>query len=228
GAGRFGDRYRRRPLIALGYGLAALGKVLIALAAVWPVVLAGRMVDRIGKGVRGAPRDALFVDGVPVAARGCAFGVHRTADTLGAVVGPLLGLAGYELLRHRIRPLLVIAVVPAVASVLLVAAVRERPADAGQGARVPARVPLPPGYWRVLAVLGVFALANFPDALLLLRLHDIGFSVAALILAYVTYNLVYALASFPAGVLADRWRPPRVFGLGLVFFALGYLGLGLV
>jgi MFS family permease len=80
----------------------------------------------------------------------------------------------------------------------------------------------------VLALLTVFSLANFPDALLLLRLHDIGFSIVALILAYVTYNLVYAMGSFPAGWLADRWRPPRVFGLGLVFFAVGYLGLGLV
>jgi MFS family permease len=227
-AGRLGDRYRRRPLIAAGYGLAAVGKVLIALAVAWPLVLAGRVVDRFGKGIRGAPRDALLVEGVPPEARGRAFGVHRTADTLGAVVGPLLGLAGYELLRHRIRPLLVIAVVPAVLSVLLVAAVRER-APLPAGARpAPARVPLPRRYWRVLALLAAFSLANFPDALLLLRLHDIGFSVAALILAYVTYNLVYALGSYPAGWLADRWQPPRVFGLGLVFFAAGYLGLGLV
>ena len=126
GAGKLGDRFRRRPLIGLGYGLAALGKVLVAVAVGWPVVLAGRVVDRIGKGMRGAPRDALLVDGVPAAARGRAFGVHRTADTLGAVIGPLLGLAGYELLGHRIRPLLLIAVVPAVLSVLLVAAVHER------------------------------------------------------------------------------------------------------
>ncbi len=88
-AGHLGDRYRYRPLIAFGYGLAAVGKVLVALAVAWPVVLAGRVVDRLGKGVRGAPRDALLVDGIPPAARGRAFGLHRTADTLGAVVGPL-------------------------------------------------------------------------------------------------------------------------------------------
>jgi MFS family permease len=230
-AGSLGDRYRRRPLIALGYGLAAAGKVLVAVAVAWPVVLAGRVVDRLGKGVRGAPRDALLVDGVPPAARGRAFGLHRTADTLGAVVGPLLGLAGYELLHHRIRPLLIVAVVPAVLSVLLVAAVRERPRPLPRPRVRPTlrgAGRLPGRFWRVTALLGVFSLANFPDALLLLRLYEIGFSVTALILAYVTYNVVYAAASYPAGLLADRWRPPRVFGLGLVFFAVGYLGLGLV
>jgi MFS family permease len=239
-AGTLGDRFSRRPLIAVGYGLAALGKVLIALAAAWPVVLAGRAVDRLGKGVRGAPRDALLVEGVPASARGRAFGLHRTADTLGAVVGPLIGLAAYELLQHRIRPLLMVAVVPAVLSVFLVAATREqRRAARGDGSVAPQAVhgtpadsaglrAMPRPYWRVVAVLAGFSLVNFPDALLLLRLNEIGFSVAALILAYVTYNAVYALASYPAGALSDRLPRQRVFGVGLVFFAVGYLGLGLV
>lgn len=227
-AGYLGDRVRRRPLIGIGYGLAAVGKLLIALAVAWPLVLVARVLDRFGKGVRGAPRDALIVEGIPPEARGRAFGFHRTADTLGAVVGPLLGLAGYELLDHRIRPLLVIAVVPAALSVLLVAAVRESPrpprrsAPVFRGARE-----LPRAYWHAVAVLVVFSLANFPDALLLLRLHEIGFSVPALILAYVGYNAVYAAASYPAGLLADRVSRRRVFGVGLVFFAVGYLGLGL-
>jgi MFS family permease len=244
-AGWLADRFGRRPLIAGGYGLAAIGKVLIAVAGGWPVVLAGRVVDRLGKGIRGAPRDALLVEGIPPGARGRAFGLHRTADTLGAVVGPLIGLAGYELLDHRIRPLLVIAVVPAVLSVLLVAATREsrrpretRPpagaAGAVQNRRTPGRADgdlpaaLPRRYWRVVVVLAAFSLVNFPDALLLLRLREIGFSVTALILAYVSYNAIYALASYPAGALSDRLPRHRVFGLGLMFFGIGYLGLGLV
>jgi MFS family permease len=106
-AGGLSDRTARRPLIGLGYGAGAVGKVLIAVAPVWPVVLAGRVVDRLGKGIRGAPRDALLMDGVDRGARGKVFGFHRAADTAGAVVGPLLGLGGYELLSNRndLRPL---------------------------------------------------------------------------------------------------------------------------
>jgi MFS family permease len=229
-SGPLGDRFARRPLIATGYGMAALGKVLVAAAAGWPGVLAGRVVDRLGKGIRGAPRDALLVVDIDDAARGRVFGFHRTADTLGAVVGPLLGLAGYELLGHRIAPLLWVAVVPAVMSVALVFLVRETRRALPPVARraVFARVrDLPRRYWRVTAVLVLFGLINFPDALLLLRLNEIGFSVVEVILAYVTYNAVYALVSYPAGLLAD-WIPrPAVFGIGLVFFAIGYTGLGL-
>lgn len=228
-AGPLADRYSCRPLIATGYGMAALGKVMVAAAGAWPAVLTGRVVDRLGKGIRGAPRDALLVADIDAAARGRVFGFHRAMDTLGAVVGPLLGLLGYELLDHQIAPLLWVAVVPAVLSVALVFLVRERPArPAVDRRRVLAAVgQLPRRYWRVTAVLIAFALVNFPDALLLLRLNEIGFSVGEVILAYVTYNAVYAAASYPAGMLADRIGKPMVFGIGLVFFAVGYAGLGL-
>ena len=229
GAGPMSDRVARRPLVATGYGLAALGKVIVAAATAWHGVLAGRVVDRLGKGIRGAPRDALLVDGVPESARARVFGFHRAMDTCGAVLGPLIGLAGYELLDHRIGPLLWIAVVPAVLSVALVFLAREtRVPPAPERRRIFANIgALPRRYWRTVAVLVVFGLANFPDALLLLRLNEIGFSVVEIILAYVTYNLVYAAASYPAGALADRVAPPVVFGVGVVFFAIGYLGLGL-
>lgn len=229
-SGRLSDRYRRRPLIALGYGFAALGKVLIAAATVWPAVLAGRCVDRLGKGVRGAPRDALIADDVPEAARGRAFGFHRGMDTAGAVVGPLVGLGLYRLLGGQLRPLLIVAVLPAIASVVLVAALRE-PAHhtpAGTGSVAPWRFgQLPSRFWRVVAVLTAFNAVNFPDALLLLRLNEIGFSVSAVIGAYIAYNTVYALLSYPAGALADRFPRAGVFGVGLVFFAVTYIGLGL-
>jgi MFS family permease len=229
-AGPLGDRFARRPLIATGYGMAALGKVMVAAASAWSGVLAGRVVDRLGKGIRGAPRDALLVVDIDDAARGRVFGFHRTMDTLGAVVGPLLGLAGYELLDHQIAPLLWVAVVPAVLSVALVFLVREtrRVLPRAERRAVFARVgDLPRRYWRVTTALVVFGLANFPDALLLLRLNEIGFSVVEVILAYVTYNAVYAVSSYPAGLLADRIPRPAVFGVGLVFFAIGYTGLGL-
>ncbi len=228
--GPLGDRYAKRPLIATGYGMAALGKVIVAAAGAWPGVLTGRVVDRLGKGIRGAPRDALLVDGIESSERGRVFGFHRAMDTLGAVVGPLLGLAGYELLDHQIAPLLYIAIIPAVLSVLLIFLVREKPRTGPRPPRQPLFSgfrDLPRRFWRVTAVVIGFGLVNFPDALLLLRLNEIGFGVAEVILAYVAYNVVYALASFPAGALADRLPHSVVFGVGLLFFAVAYLGLGL-
>ncbi|MGW1053055.1 MFS transporter [Streptomyces sp. NPDC002521] len=229
-AGRLADRFARRPLIATGYGLAAVGKLLVALATVWPLVLVARVVDRLGKGMRGAPRDALLVDGVPNGQRGRVFGLHRAADTAGAVVGPLTGLALYEGLDHRLRPLFWVAVIPAVASVALVAAVRD-PARGGVDEAKAVRTPwrsLPRPYWRVLAALTAFNLINFPDALLLLRAHELGLSTAGVVAAYAVYNLAYAALSYPAGALSDRLSRPLVFATGLVFFAVGYLGLGLI
>ena len=228
--GPLGDRYAKRPLIATGYGMAALGKVIVAAAGAWPGVLTGRVVDRLGKGIRGAPRDALLVDGIESGERGRVFGFHRAMDTLGAVVGPLIGLAGYELLDHQIAPLLYIAIIPAVLSVLLIFLVREKPRTGPRPPRQPLFSgfrDLPRRFWRVTAVVIGFGLVNFPDALLLLRLNEIGFGVAEVILAYVAYNVVYALASFPAGALADRLPHSVVFGVGLLFFAVAYLGLGL-
>ena len=229
-SGPLGDRFARRPLIATGYGMAALGKLIVAAAGAWPGVLVGRVVDRLGKGLRGAPRDALLVDGTKKTERGRVFGFHRTMDTLGAVIGPLLGLAGYELFHHQIGPVLYLAVIPAVLSVLLIAWVREPPRGTLRAARssmLAGTRRLPRRYWRLVSFLVAFSIANFPDALLLLRLKEIGFSVVGVILAYVGYNAVYAVASFPAGVLADRFGRSVVYGVGLVFFAVGYLGLGI-
>ena len=108
-SGRLADRSRRRPLIALGYGISSAAKPLIGLAAAWPLAMVGRFVDRVGKGLRTSPRDALLAADTPPEIRGRAFGFHRAADTAGAVVGPLLGLALYEALDHRLRPLFFVA-----------------------------------------------------------------------------------------------------------------------
>lgn len=229
-AGRLSDQFSRKPLIAVGYGLAAVGKLLVALAFAWPVVLAGRAVDRLGKGVRGAPRDALLMVGADPAARGRIFGFHRAADTTGAVIGPAIGLVLYELFHHHLRPLLVLAVAPAVLSVLLVAAVRDDQAPPkGRRRRTEITSPtaLSPDLRRLILVLALFSLVNFPDALLLLRAHELGLSTGAVIGAYIVYNAVYAAASYPAGALSDRWPRHLVFAAGLGFFAVGYLGLGL-
>ncbi|MEI6403946.1 MAG: MFS transporter [Actinomycetota bacterium] len=235
-SGRWSDRRGRRPFIGAGYGLAAVGKALVAAATVWPVVLLGRVVDRFGKGMRSAPRDALIAASVPAEARGRAFGFHRAGDSAGAVVGPLLGLWALWAMDNDVHAALWWAVVPAVVSALLVLLVRE-PArhraaaepltPAARQADAPAS-PLPRRFWLVTGVLVAIAVVNFSDALLLLRVMDLDFDTTEVVLAYVLFNTVYTLGSYPAGVLADRWPRPLVYATGLVAFGVGYLGLGLV
>src|SRR3954452_15487157 len=190
-SGRLADRFRRRPLIALGYGISSLSKPIIGLAQAWGVVLGARFFDRVGKGVRTSPRDALIAADTPPESRGAAFGFHRAADTAGAVVGPLIGLALYEALDHELRPLFFVAFVPAALSVALIALVREHPPVVERPLDEPRGVPasaLPRRYWRVVGALAVFGLVNFSDAFIILRASDLGLGFAAIVLAYVLYN----------------------------------------
>lgn len=233
--GRWSDRRGRRPFIAAGYGLAAVGKVLVAAAAGWPLVLLGRVVDRLGKGVRSAPRDALIVGSVPPEALGRAFGFHRMGDSLGAVLGPLLALLALAWLGDDIHAALWWAVIPAVLSASLTFLVRDVPVTPPRPEPQPlpvigrrARSPLPRRFWLVTAALVLVSLVNFSDALLLLRVTDLGFSLTEVVLAYVAFNVVYTAASYPAGVLTDRWPRPVVYATGLLAFGVGYLGLALV
>jgi MFS family permease len=232
-AGRLAGAQRRRRWIAAGYGLATIGKIIVAFSFVWPAVLVGRTVDRIGKGIRGVPRDALIADDTDPRQRGRAFGFHRSLDTLGAVLGPLIGLGLLELLNGKIRPALFVAIIPAAISVALVGLVHEQ--------RVPGRVvtaavnsptgegrQLPPLFWRALAPLAAFAFVNSTDALLLQRAADLGLTVTKIVVAYILYNVIYAALGYPAGKLADRVAPRLVFGGGLVVFGLVYLGLGTI
>src|SRR4051812_7400855 len=187
-SGRLADRFRRKPLVALGYGISSLSKPLIGLAHAWPLVLGARFTDRVGKGVRTSPRDALIAADTPPAIRGAAFGFHRAADTAGAVVGPLLGLGLYELFDHELRPLFFVAFVPAAISVALIALVREHPpapaelAKARREPLLPPRGILPRRYWRVVGLVAVFGLVNFSDAFIILRASDLGLGFASIVL----------------------------------------------
>jgi MFS family permease len=226
-SGRLADLRRRRPLVAAGYSTSAVGKLLLAAAGAWPMVLAARVTDRVGKGVRGPPRDAIIADDTTPEDRGRAFGFHRAADTAGAVVGPLIGLGLYELVGQQFRPLLWIAVIPAVVSVALVFLIRERIHVHPRSERPWSARGLPRRYWRLIGLIAAFGLVNFPDTLLLLRAKDLGLDFAGVVLAYVLYNLTYALLSYPAGAVSDRLNRRVVFAVGLLVFAVAYLGFGL-
>ena len=168
---------------------------------------------------------------------GRAFGFHRMGDSAGAIIGPLLALAGLAALHGNVRAALWWAVIPAVLSTLLTFFVVEKrrtpsPVVAASGTETPAvkppKSPLPPEFWRVCVVLVGIAIVNFPDALLLLRVSELGFTTTQVVLAYVAYNVVYTLGSYPAGAWSDRLPRPLVYGIGLIAFAVAYAGLGLV
>ena len=231
-SGAWSDRLpRRRPLIAGGYALSALGKLLLALSFIWPQALFARVCDRLGKGTRTAPRDALIADSSTAGTRGRAFGFHRALDTAGAVVGPLVGLGLLAALGEgRLRLIFILAVLPALASVALVRVARERTR------RVPKRQPegmhldfsgAPASYWLFLAISFLFAFGNSSDAFLLLRASDLGLGLTAVILAYVVYNIAYTLLSFPAGLAADRFGQRPILAAGFLVFGLVYLGFAM-
>jgi len=228
-SGKLADRIARRPLVAAGYGLSSIAKGLIAAAASWPFVLLCRVADRMGKGLRTAPRDALIASDTAPDQVGRAFGFHRAIDTAGAVVGPLLGLSFFELLQHRLRPLFVVAVIPALVSTGLIALVREQQRSANPTAPEDNKPEgLSSRYWHAIIILTIFGLVNFPDALIILHIKQLGFGYASIMLAYTAYNATYAALSYPAGTVADRQSKPRVFATGTAVFAIVYIGFGIV
>ena len=230
-AGWLSDRAgRRKPLVVAGYALSNLTKPLLAVAGAWPHVLAVRFVDRFGKGVRGAPRDALIADSVGPEHRGLAFGFHRAMDTAGAALGPLLAFAVLALLPENYRAVFWIATVPGaiaiLVAVLFLRDVPRRPRAARLLRLSVARLGRPFTLFTLVAT--VFAVGNSSDAFLILRAKNLGLPVTAIPLIYFAFNVVYALLSTPAGALSDRLGRRRMLALGYAVFACVYLGFALV
>ena len=227
-AGNKSDYLGRKPFVVAGYSLAGIGKALVVVATAWPLVFFGRVTDRIGKGMRSTPRDALINDSVPNEHLGKAFGFHRAGDNFGAVVGPLLAIAGLWLLDGDVRAVAKWAIMPALLSGLLTLVVKDKFVRKEKIAKsFKAKVVLPSSLKRSIAILVLIQLTNIPDALLLLRLHDIGLSTTMVVLAYAFANLVATFAAFPAGVIADKFSPQLVYIFGLLTFAVAYCTLGL-
>jgi MFS family permease len=215
---------RRKALVVTGYAFSALTKPFFPLAQSMLAVLAARFLDRVGKGVRDAPRDALIADVTHPAQRGAAYGLRQSLDSIGAFIGPLIAMAALLLWADNIRAVLWVAVVPALLAVaLLVWGVREpeRPVAADSPrAHLPlsraALRALPGHYWWVVALGAVFALARFSEAFLVLRAQQVGVPLRWVPGVMLLMSVVYALLAYPAGVLADRWPARRLLVLGLL------------
>ncbi|MGE0453111.1 MAG: MFS transporter [Vicinamibacteria bacterium] len=232
-SGRLSDRLsRRKPLVVAGYALSSLARPLVALATGVGQVLAIRLADRLGKGVRGAPRDAIVAAVTPAALRGRAYGFHRAMDHAGAFAGPLIATAllalGFEL-----RTVFALAALPGLAAVaVLILAVREEPeagrrvpvagaADTGDAATALA---LPSSFRAYLVVLAVFTLGNSSDAFLLLRAQEAGVGLWAIPLLWAFHHLVKALASTHGGAVSDRVGRKPAIAAGFFVYALAYAG----
>ena len=224
---------RRVPYIRWGYALAALSKPLMALAFSWPLVFLARSLDRFGKGLRTTARDALIADTVEAARGGRAYGFHRMMDTSGAIVGVLVSMGLLALLPGRYRTIFLIATLPGLAAVWLTFGLKEKKTPPRQaGAAGEACIPgqksalpkLSKRYWITLGLLGIFAFANSSDTFLILRAKDLGLSDLQTIFAYTLFNAVYAVSSYPLGLLSDRFGRWRMIVSGWMLYSLVYFG----
>ncbi len=211
---------KRKPLAVLGYGLGALSKPLFALASSSGLILAARLIDRIGKGIRGAPRDALVADIAPSELRGAAFGLRQALDTVGAFLGPLLALGLMLLWANDFRAVFWVAIIPGFLSVALLLFGVQEPEKKRDGQPTnPVRREnlrrLSPAYWWVVVIGALFTLARFSEAFLVLRALQGGLPIALVPLVLIAMNVVYALSAYPFGKLSDSVNHNGLLSLGL-------------
>jgi MFS family permease len=221
---------RRKPLALAGYALGALSKPLFALSSGAGMVFTARVVDRVGKGIRGAPRDALIADLTPPHIRGAAYGLRQSLDTVGAMLGPVLAIGLMLLWANDFCAVFWIAVIPAsLAVLLLLVGVREPALRPGTSSAHPLRRDnlrrLPRAYWWVVAIGSTLTLARFSEAFLVLRAQDGGLALAWTPLVLIVMHLAYAMTAYPFGKLSDRVSRHKLLAAGLVVLALSDLAL---
>ncbi len=218
----------RKDFVATGYSFSTFSKILIGLAGSWPLVLLGRFVDRLGKGIRTSARDALITESTDPESRGRAFGFHRALDTAGAVVGPLVAILLIHLFNNNLRPIFFVAFIPGFLGVLLliffVKDIRGKKDAKSFNFRLQ---DLNPSFKIFLLISVVFALGNSSDAFLILRAKNLGIGISLTVFAYVLYNITYAAFSYPAGIISDKVGRRRVLAIGFVIFSIVYLLFGL-
>ncbi len=216
---------KRKPLAILGYGLGALSKPLFALATGAGFVVAARLIDRVGKGIRGAPRDALVADIAPPEVRGAAFGLRQSLDTVGAFLGPLLAMGLMLLWANDFQAVFWVAVIPAFLAVVLLFFGVQEPEHRDSGKRVnPIRLEnlrrLSGAYWWVVGIGATFTLARFSEAFLVLRAQQGGLPLAFTPLVLIGMNVVYALSAYPFGTLSDSANHRKLLAWGLILLIL--------
>ena len=236
-SGWLSDRmHQRKWLAVVGYGLSALSKPFFLFASTWEAIAAVRWADRVGKGIRTAPRDALIADSIDPKQRGLAFGFHRAADTAGALVGLLIAIFvvwlaqanSTDLTEHTFRVVVVVSLIPAVLAVISLAFGAKDVTVKGQRAAPKfAFRALGRPFMIFMVIVGIFTLGNSSDAFLVLRAQDLGVSVLGILAMVATFNLIYALISTPAGSLSDRIGRRKLIVGGWLVYALIYLGFGL-
>ncbi len=230
-SGYVSDKFRNRKVLAIaGYSSSTIGKFLLYIANSWGFVFAGRVVDRLGKGIRTAPRDALIAESSRENRRGMAFGLHRAFDTTGAAIGVLLAYFFVTQYAGKFRAVFVWSLVPAIIGVLLLFLAREKTKQQTGRARPPSlrwKI-LPRKLQLFLVVAFIFTLGNSSNTFLLLRAQNLSFTPETAILLYLVYNVVYGIVSYPAGKLSDRIGRKRILVAGYVFYGIVYLGFALV
>ena len=228
-SGALSDWMRRRKLLILaGYLMATLTKPLFALAQGIGLVITARSLDRIGKGIRGAPRDALVADLSTPQQRGSAYGLRQALDSLGAFIGPLLAILFMSITANDIRSVFWLAIIPgAIAVLIIIFFIREPAVHKGHAPEAPVKRgeirDLGRGYWMVVGVSLFFTLARFSEAFLILRAQGLGLTLYLIPTVLMTMSLVYALVAYPAGKLSDRLGRPRLLAVGLVMLLLADL-----
>lgn len=220
---------KRKPFVFSGYLSSALSKVIIAVSNSWPAFFIGRLGDRFGKGLRTGARDALLLESATPKNKGYIFGLHRSLDTAGAVTGPIIVLILLNIFRDNIRTILYLAVIPSFVSLSFFLFIKEarKKVKSTQNSFTFSLKNLSPRFKIFLLVLGVFYLGNSSDTFLILRTKDLSNSLSIAIAVYVVYNVVYAVFSVPAGVIADRIGAKKVFMIGVFIYALVYIGFAL-
>ncbi len=221
---------KRKPFVFNGYALSSLSKLIIAIASTWWLVFIGRVMDKLGKGVRTAARDSMLLGYSNEANRGLVFGLHRGMDSAGAVLGPLIGLLLLSVFQTPLRTILVAAAIPGLLGLFLFFLVKEVKAPNATIHKLTIWASVkgfPRNFKLFLLGLAIFSLGNSSDTFLILKSKQIGLSITVVILAYVLYNAFYSLFSTPAGIIADKIGAMKVFLIGLVLYALVYWGFAI-